>query len=275
MVCLVVPSTEIRVLTALGVNWWARLDRAARVDDELPEASSAGSRNPQEHLPALLITDQRYSGTRRYYYDDGDERYHGYKQFITSFWQDELRYEIKTSPRKSYTNQAGVRILTAESFDTELLVSTVNESACNLQQQQQQQHALILFLAPTCGHCKRFLVIWNNLAQLLQHIGWNAFLTLYQVDVTENDIATTLNVTADWLPDLYYLRSSNNNTIANAPNKMIRYSHTDAVGDGVGAVRDSTEILEWLVHLDDFASGERASQLLSNLQHRQNEIKTP
>ena len=55
---------------------------------------------------------------------------------------------------------------------------------------------------------------------------------------------------------------------------MIRYNHTDAVGDGVGAVRDSTEILEWLVHLDEFSNAERASQLWSDLvQKQQQEIK--
>jgi len=255
LVCLVVPRTEIRVLTTFGIDWWAPMDRRAFAGDD--DEDEQHDDKIHEPLPALFVTDQRYSGTRRYYYDDSDDENNNYNAFLTAFWEGRLPYEVKTSPRKSRTNQSGVRILTAESFDTELFA---NDS----EQEEQQQHALILFTAPTCGHCKRLLVIWNHLARLLQHIGWNAFLTLYQVDVTENDIATTLNVTVQWLPDVYYLHNSKTNN--RQQHEFIRYNHTDAMGEGIGAVRDGTEILEWLVHLEPFADAERASQLLSQLE---------
>jgi len=302
MVCLVVPSTEIRILTTWGIDVWSPLDAEFMMtvgfgDDVDHDGRSSSTTKEKQTLPALLITDQRYGGTRRYYYNQTEEAESNkvvvddYSSFITSFWEGQLQYDIKSSSARSrhaHTNEAGVRILTANSLDTELLSSLAPPPprgdlsvSDNVGQQQQQQHALILFTAPTCGHCKRFLVIWNHLARLLQHIGWSSFLTLYQMDVTENDVASTLNLTIQWLPDLYYSNGGDDGTAAAPPQQphehhhphrvFIRYNRTDAVGDGVGAVRDSTELLEWLVHLDAFADAKRAAELLSHL----NELPLP
>ena len=295
MVCLVVPSTEIRVLTTWGIDVWSPLDAEFMTtvgDDDDDRDRSTATAKAKQTLPALLITDQRYGGTRRYYYNQTEEAETNqgaddYRSFITSFWEGQLQYDIKSSSPRSkhaHTNEAGVRILTADSLDTELLSSLAPPPRGDLSVsdnvgQQQQQHALILFTAPTCGHCKRFLVIWNHLARLLQHIGWSSFLTLYQMDVTENDVASTLNLTIQWLPDLYYSYGGDDGTAAPPPQQphehhhplphhrrvFIRYNRTDAVGDGVGAVRDSTEILDWLVQLDAFADAKRAAELLSHL----------
>jgi hypothetical protein len=205
MVCLVVPSTETRVLSTLGVDVW-----------------DAGAQ-----LPVLLITDQRFGGTRRYYLDD--EEGPSAEDFVAAFWNDRLMAEVQSDPRGARTNRSGVRILTAASLD-----------------EMKGKHALVLFTVSTCGHCKRVSTIWNRLSELLSHVGWDSVLTLYRVDVSVNDLAVVAELAnatlpvVTWVPDAYYL----------SPNRdWVRYS--GGVGEkerGVGTVHDAMDVLEWLVH---------------------------
>jgi hypothetical protein len=59
--------------------------------------------------------------------------------------------------------------------------------------------------------------------------------------VSENDLdVTSINLSIDWLPDVHY----------QAPNtsEFVRYDVFDTMGDGVGAIRRPTDLLEWLIH---------------------------
>lgn len=227
LVCLIVPSTETRVLTTFGVDLWTPLDVAA-MEDRVADPT----------LPKLLITDQRFGGTKRYYLDSKDilSSDLAVHQFINSFWSGALQYDRKSDPRGPRTTKTGIRILTADSMNEDLLKP--DDSAA---------HALVLFTAPTCGHCKRFITIWRELASLLQDINWNVFLKLYQIDVTTNDIYG-LNITVRWVPDLYYLTPDRQHAV--------RYNETDDLGDDVGKIGNALEILEWFLSIAPFEYGE-------------------
>jgi thiol-disulfide isomerase/thioredoxin len=237
MVCLVVPSTETRVLTTFGIDIWSVLDERVRDPDLLEEQN--------EPLPALMITDQRSGGTKRYYLDSValSASNEAIPDFVTSFWQGGLTPQAKTSKQGPRTNASGVRMVTGDSFRPELL------------QADDDRHALIFFSAPTCGHCKRFSILWNQLAELLAHIEWDSFLTLYQMDVTTNEI-TDLDVLAvRWLPDVYYF-SPHNRT------NPVRYDVTDEQGEGVGRLGSPLEILQWLIQEGDFDDAQLRQLLL-------------
>jgi hypothetical protein len=174
-------------------------------------------------LPTMFITDQRYGGTRRYYQTDTDL---SISEFIHAFWENRLEYVVASSPYPPRTNRAGIRILNARGIVSEL--------------HSTKQHKLIAFVTPTCGHCKRFLVLYNQLGNFLRYIGWNKFLKLFLLNVSENDLDVTgFHLSVDWLPDVYY----------QAPNSsaFVRYDILDTMGDGVGAIHRPTDLLEWLI----------------------------
>jgi Thioredoxin len=260
MVCLIVPSTETRVLTTFGlVDAWSRVDAAFIEAVSVQSGSKNASQQSDEtnsatkSFPSMFITDQRFGGTLRYYKSVNsadDEIETLMDSFLASYRAEELPYAVKSSKAGARTNEAGVRIVTADTVEYELFGK--------FELEVDPPHALILFIAPTCGHCKRFVVIWNRLSRLLKHIGWESMFQLYQMDVTENDVsATSLGVDIEWLPDVYY--------VPPASKHLIRYNVTDELGDGVGAIRDVSEILEWLFHELEILTSDQIEELLSAL----------
>lgn len=236
MVCLVVPSTETRILTTFGIDIWTVLDERVRHPD-LKEWT--------EPLPSLMITDQRLGGTKRYYLDSValSASSEAIPDFVTNFWQGRMTPKTKSSKLGPRTNASGVCIVTGDSFRSEIL------------QADDDRHALIFFTSPTCGHCKRFSILWNQLAELIAHIEWDSFLTLYQMDVAANEIVDLDVITVRWLPDVYYF-SPHNRT------NPVRYDITDEQGEGVGRLGSPLEILHWLIQEGDFEDAQLRQMLL-------------
>jgi thiol-disulfide isomerase/thioredoxin len=212
MVCLVVPSTETRILTTFGVDLWTALDEG-RVDDQ--------------PLPAVLITDQRLGGTVRYSLDTLElaSSPTAIHEFISDVW---------AGRRALHPTQGAVGLTS----DTRL-----------------PTHALVFFTAPTCGHCKRFAVVWNALADLLQQIEWTHLLKLYKMDVTTDDVSGWNNVPR-WVPDLYYWNRQ----------RWIRYNETDEMGNGVGKINSPMDILAWF--LAEFEDDQVLETLLQDLENK-------
>lgn len=180
--CVVLPSTETRVLNTLGVDIWTPLDVQAM------EGSSSFD-NRHRLLPVLVLTDQRTKGkTFTHMLDHPTLRVDpnaAILKFFDDFHHNRLKRRVKSDPRGPRTNDAGVRILTADSY-SEL---------------DNVPHALLLLVSPTCGHCKRTNVLWNRLSALLQSIQWD-WVSLFRLDVTVNEVPTA--ITPKWLPDMYY-----------------------------------------------------------------------
>jgi thiol-disulfide isomerase/thioredoxin len=240
MVCLVVPSTETRVLTTFGIDIWTVLDE--RVSQSQP-----GSQKKEwtEPLPSLVLTDQRGGGTKRYYLDSTvlSASIVAIPDFVDNFWQGSLTPQQKSSKLGARTNNSGVRILTGDTFRTEIL------------QADSDRHALIFFSAPTCGHCKRFSILWNQLAELIAYVEWDSFLTLYEMDVTTNEIVDLDVISVKWLPDVYYFSPQNRTS-------PVRYDLTDEQGEGVGRLGSPMEIIQWLIQEGDFEDSQLRKLLL-------------
>ena len=237
LVCLVVPSTETRVLTTFGIDIWSPLDEAA------PDYT------PDSILPTVLITDQRVGGTLRYYLDADQvlSSPTAMDDFVADFWAGQLQPHFKSSSSGSHTTESGVHILTTDSVQKEL-VENVNKN----------HHSLLFFTAPTCGHCKRFSVVWNQLADLLNHMEWSHLVKLYQIDVTTDEFVG-LNITVRWIPDLYVLTPHNR--------RLVRYNETDELGDDVGRINTPMEILIWLLSEGDY-DREQLQALLQELEDK-------
>jgi thiol-disulfide isomerase/thioredoxin len=237
MVCLLVPSTETRVLTTFDIDIWTPLDMAT------PEPTT------EPLLPVLLITDQRFGGTLRYYLDADKilSSATAIETFVGSFWASGLQPHLK-STSSARTTESGIRILTADSKQNELL-----------QTAGRAHHALLFFTAPTCGHCKRFSVIWNQLADLLNYIEWNDVVKLYQIDVTTQEIVG-LNISVRWIPDLYLMTPDRQ--------RIVRFNDTDDLGDDVGRINTATEIIAWLLEKGDFEDVKLQALLKQHLEEK-------
>jgi hypothetical protein len=236
LVCVIIPSTETRVLATFGIDIWTPFDA------QVTALTNAGGFGPASkyNFPSMMVTDARYGGTRRYYLEQ-DLDQGTIATFLADFWAGELKPDRRSDGRGPRTNKAGVRILTADSLPTELLA----ESASG-------QHALMAFTSPTCGHCKRFKVLYNQLGELIGHLDWNGVVGLYEMDVTKNDLLD-VNATVRWIPDLYYLPPSRTS--------MLAYNDTAGQGDGVGALNDFFGILDWFFDQSSLPSSDIQSLL--------------
>jgi hypothetical protein len=281
--CLVVPSTETRVLVTLGVDIWTPMDEQAtehRSTDHPPaDATSAEQEGLRPRpLPVVILTDRdRVPGkTLKHVLDrdrlllslSADPSSPVVEQFFDDFVSHRLAPKIKTDPRGPRTNAAGVRILTGSSVH-ELLHS--------------DRHALVLFVTSTCGHCKRATVMWDHLARFMTRVGWSSssFVQLYRMDVSENEVPD--GVTPRWLPDAYYYHqngtsggSSNftrfdwiqddgdeDNRNGASDDFIKKYDPSSASSDAIDW--DVTTLLEWFVavaHLSD----DEVSALLRDLE---------
>eukprot|EP00977_Amphora_coffeiformis_P011512 scaffold2767_cov177-Amphora_coffeaeformis.AAC.86 len=233
-VCLVVPSTDVRVLTVFGIDIWTPLDLAAwKPEEEHPDP---------DILPVAFITDQRFGGTRRFYLGrDELEQPDGFANFWKSFWEDRLTPFPKSSPT-SRTNKAGIHIITANDFQSQVL----DRSALT----EDRKHVLVLFTSSMCGHCRRLVAIWNQLARLVQRIGWSSFVELYQLDVSTDELwlDDSWNETIRWVPDLIYVSPED------SP-RVVRYGEKDDYGDHVvGGIKSPMDLVDWFLRvasLDD------------------------
>jgi hypothetical protein len=205
--CLIVPSTETRVLVTLGVDLWSPLDARAEASRSrnAPNGGEArGLEDDESVLPIAILTDrERVPGKTLVYRLDAKALRSDPEESLTAFFRDFTSKEhpdtlepmTKSDPRGPRTNAAGVRILTGTS------VGELDESDGG----GGPPHALILFVASTCGHCKRAVVVWNRLSEFLRDVGWD-FVRLYLLDVMENEVPD--GVVPRWLPDAYYYRRS-------------------------------------------------------------------
>lgn len=227
MVCMVVPETETRILMYFGIDIWTPLDVKVSHGTPVPEV-----------LPVLLITDQRNDQFRRYYLDaselvkDESTSTITMHKFMSDFWNNSLTPELKSSSRPARKNSHGVEIISGRDFSRVVL-------------ERRDRHTLLYLHAPTCGHCKRFSIVWNELARMVLSVKWNSFLDVVQMDATENEIVE-LDIDPAFLPAVYYLPASASGGNKNNDN-VVQFDVRDKLGESVGRLRDPADILDWML----------------------------
>jgi hypothetical protein len=216
LVCLVIPDTETRVMTYFGIDIWTPLDAKLSIGMMVPDV-----------LPALM-TDQRQNQLRRYYLDAKEIKKENttISRFFQSFWKNQLIPDRKSSSKPLYKNLHGVEIITGGHFNDAVL-------------QRKDMHTLLYFHSPTCGHCKRFANVWNELARMVHSARWNCILDVMQIDVSENEIVE-LDLNPVYVPAVYYFPSNNK---LNA----LQFDTKGKFGEGIGRVSDPLEILDWVL----------------------------
>ena len=267
MTCIVVPSTDTRILTTFGVDIWTPLDHQATArrtqgNGDKPEPQNRRTDDGVDILPTLLITDQRGVGLKRYYLDQPHIlNPTAISEFVDSFWSGELNNEYKSGGRsgggdldtasstgtadrtmsRPPTNRYGVQELTAEYMTQWMAPSTTSDG-----NKYAEEHLLLLMYSPTCGHCKRIRIIWNKLSELIRSLGWDTFVHVAKLDVTKNELFLP-GMAVRWLPDVYYVGPQQKDLNGSANRRLVQYDRVDGLGEGIGGVNDTIEIIQWLL----------------------------
>lgn len=227
MVCLVVPETETRVLTTFGVDIWTPLDERVTKGTKVPDL-----------LPAMMITDQRATNQLKRYYLDAPHLIHGgdaIEAYFRAFWNHELEPECKSSNKPLRKNKYGVEMISGKTFQAAVL-------------DRVHRHSLLYVFSPTCGHCKRFSILWNKLAALVVSVGWSDFLDIQQLDSTKNEIVQ-VEIDPAFVPAVYYFGPDQKK---NAP---IYYDVVDKFQHGAGRLDDPLEIVDWFLDVAGLDEG--------------------
>ena len=254
-ICLIVPSTETRVLTSFGIDIWTPLDQ--RATSSTTSTSTGGSEEEAQSktasgvppkFPTLLITDRRPQvnlyrdgitttthGVRRYYLNPPDVfQPHAISHFFKDFKDHQLVPALRSSTAnkdEDSVNAYGVTSLTGLEFQQRFQTSATST-----------EHALVLFTTPSCGHCKRLHFIYNQVSSLIQELKWDQHMSLYKIDVSQNEVH---KMSLPWLPDVYYFPPSLTEDATSLPVAPVRYDIVNDMGDGIGRISDPIDIIEW------------------------------
>ena len=218
VVCSIVPSTDTRILTTLGVDMWTRVDK------EVVEASS-WEHSVSTIFPGLMITEKSEgTGIRRSFFESSFTSY-AIQEFFQTVLSKEGKTQLKSSAAvpQNVKNSHGVHLLTGETIESFV--------------EKEGKQTLVLFYSPTCGHCKRLNIAWNALGDLIEFLGWGDKLELGRLDVSSNEFFIK-GAAVYWLPDILYF--------GDRIKTPIRYNTGE-----VGGISDPLDIIGWWLDVAD------------------------
>lgn len=76
--------------------------------------------------------------------------------------------------------------------------------------QDENKDVLIEFYAPWCGHCKKLVPIYDELAKKLESV---PTLTIAKMDATENDVPPGLGFTIEGFPTIKLFKAGTNEVV--------------------------------------------------------------
>lgn len=238
VVFLIVPSTEIQILTTFGIDIWTSIDYACSdVNTEqcyIDEISQ---------LPMGMITSRRNSDSlmSRYYLpsDRINKNNDALDIFLSQFFDGKLVHQLKSEqPPKENKLSSGVQVLTGDTFEELVMLNS-------------DKHSLVQFYAPYCGHCKRFNTIWNELAQTIQKLHWNSIIDVMIIDVTKNEVMLD-KIDISSLPSVFLFPKDKKES----PIEMKIQGEEDKQASSVGGISDIYPILEWIIDCNIFDDDE-------------------
>ena len=108
---------------------------------------------------------------------------------------------------------------------------------------QKKKHALVNFFSATCGHSKRFNVIWNQLGRLVRALNWHEMVDVMKMDLTRNELPLD-NVSVWEYPSVYYFPANEKeNAILMKVDGDAAYGDLDLRGH---------DLVEWLLNQGKF-----------------------
>jgi thiol-disulfide isomerase/thioredoxin len=256
VVFLIVPSTDVQILKTFGVDIWSDMDR--RCSERMTtKAKTECFVDDIPQLPSAMITSRRESSKyMKVYHLELDKKslsnHHPLhlgkasiptsnplSAFLQTYFDN--RNALKPTIKSEYIDishgkpSSGIKIATANTFDSMVL--------------SPNKHSIVYLYTPTCGHCKRFHIIWKNFSLMIDKMNWRNQLDVITMDISKNDLFVELSV--DHVPSVLFFRRG----AKDRPEEMIL--EEDAIegrGDkrmdhNLGGLSDAKDIVEWVLRM--------------------------
>lgn len=248
VVFLIVPSTEIQIMTTFGIDIWSGMDH----DCTISNLKNCYPKNIPL-LPMGMITSRKENNSmmmRFYLHSDrliNKDESNPIKTFLGNYLSGKLIHKLKSEPSPTKrTLSSGVQILTGNNFNELVMLQT-------------KKHTIVQFYAPHCGHCKRFNVIWKELGELIHHFHWGSMIDVMMMDVTKNDVMHEM-IDLVSLPSVYFFPKGEKDS----PIEMNIQGDSQEDASKVGGINDVYTILEWMVDTNVFESEELLNLIEGN-----------
>lgn len=277
VVFLIVPSSEVGILTAFGVDIWTPLDealfgtlheeRSNNVDNEGFDQSSSTSGDycslpdggdNQSILPVMMITDSSgrsgWTQSRRFYlcskdifssspiaFDEGGAMVDFLSGTIgKSFTRSEA--PIPTSTKSMTVDDATDRQTNNKPNVTVITGNTFESFVMD----RIDEHSMLLLHTYTCGHCKRFSIFWNEFAALIQAMNWSRIINVMKIDVSKNDVPHK-KVNAWDLPSVYYFPAQEKDAPIELTPLEGKTNPQNDYDEGLDWVKSGYDLVKWLL----------------------------
>lgn len=139
---------------------------------------------------------------------------------------------------KEHINESGVQTITGNTF-RELVMD------------RDHKHTLVEFYTPSCGHCKRFSIMWNQLSRLILSLNWDSVIDVMKMDLSRNDVVHD-GVDVRDFPSVYYFPAGSKDE----PIQLTVKGDKELGESNLGGVENVTSVLEWMISMDRFDMGE-------------------
>ena len=220
-----------------GVDIWTWTDvvchnsTASRVNFKCP-----GKDDYLPILPMAMITSRRENDShmRRYYLDANKvmSSNNSLQTFLSNYNNGKLTPDMKSqqNPPENRTT-SGVHIITANSFESEVM--------------QTDKNVLIQFFAPSCGHCKRFNILWNKIARFTTFMNWDSIIQVSKMDISKNEVFHD-EVEISRVPSVYVFFKGRKDK----PIKLRVEGDDEERGySNVGGLSNITAFMDWMIGL--------------------------
>jgi hypothetical protein len=258
VVFLIMPSSETRMLTTFGVDFWTPQDEALfGIVEESKRSSNEDIDNftcqgeSSSVMPMMAVTDSSDRAgkqTSRYYLCHDDifapsdilfENGGSIKSYI-----DKILSGTAVQFSRSERRQVNDDDISTTSNVTVVTGSTFH----SLVMEREKEHTMLLIKSSFCGHCKRFSIFWNEFQSIVQALNWSSVINVCKIDVSKNDVPHP-QIDAWDLPSVYYFPpGSKENPVEMTPQYDINSMNAQYEYDeGLSWVTSGYDVVEWMM----------------------------